>query len=235
MDQNIADLQKRRADNIVWNCAGDYTFAPDFKAYDSNGDADIYWNIIFGSARRHYEYEKLEKLFSMLDRYKNAAFYETLFWNALEPILFEAELRGRPVLERMRPAPAETALKLDAAMTTDEVVDAARRFFYERYGLYGDGRIRLKFRLPRFRRRVVDSFLQRGRIVIHDRDLYRGGAPLWNAGASPSTKLSEAELRAFLETKFGKSIYSDERVAETILKLVEMWHKQQIKKQEESR
>ena len=214
MDQNIADLQKRRADNIVWNCAGDYTFAPDFKAYDSNGDADIYWNIIFGSARRHYEYEKLEKLFAMLDRYKNAAFYETLFWNALEPILFEAELRGRPVLERMRPAPADTALKLDAAMTTDEVVDAARRFFYERYGLYGDGRIRLKFRLPRFRRRVVDSFLQRGRIVIHDRDLYRGGAPLWNAGASPSTKLSEAELRAFLETKFGKSIYSDERVAQ---------------------
>ena len=53
MDQNIADFQKRRADNIIWNCAKDYSFAPDFKAYDSNGDVDLYWNIIFGSARKH--------------------------------------------------------------------------------------------------------------------------------------------------------------------------------------
>ena len=35
--------------------------------------------------------------------------------------------------------------------------------------------------------------------------------------------------------KYFPKSYSDERVAETILKLVEMWHKQQIKKQEQSR
>ena len=52
-NQTVTDLQKRRADNIIWNCAEDYSFAPDFKAYDSNGDVDIYWNIIYGSARRH--------------------------------------------------------------------------------------------------------------------------------------------------------------------------------------
>ena len=46
MDRNITDLQKRRADNIIWNCAKDYSFAPDFKAYDSSGNVDIYWNII---------------------------------------------------------------------------------------------------------------------------------------------------------------------------------------------
>ena len=83
----------------------------------------------------------------MLDGYKNAAFYESVFWCALEPVLFERERRVRPVLERMRPAPAETELKLDAGMTTDEIVAAARRFFYERYGLYGEGKIRLKHRL----------------------------------------------------------------------------------------
>ena len=107
MEQNITDLQKRRADNIIWNCAKDYSFAPDFKAYDSNGDVDIYWNIIFGSARRHYEYGKLEKLFAMLDKYRDSAFYENLFWHALEPVLFRTELSGRPVLERIRPAPVE--------------------------------------------------------------------------------------------------------------------------------
>ena len=62
MDQNIADLQKRRADNIIWNCAEDYSFVPDFKAYDRSGSVDLYWNIIFGSARRHCEYAKLEAL-----------------------------------------------------------------------------------------------------------------------------------------------------------------------------
>ena len=159
MDQCITEFQKRRADNIIWNCAGDYSFAPDFKAYDSSGGADIYWNIIFGSARRRYEYEKLEALFSMLDKYRDAALYENIVWSALEPLLFRAELGERPVLARIRPAPAETELRFDAGMTTDEIVEAARRFFFDRYGLYGDGKMRLRYRLPRLRRMTVDSFL----------------------------------------------------------------------------
>ena len=209
---NITDLQKRRADNIIWNCAKDYSFVPDFKAYDADGNVDLYWNIIFGSARQHYEYKKLEKLFRTLDGYKNAAVYESDFWNALEPVLFETELRGRPVLERMRPEPKESELKFDAGMSTDEIVETARAYFYERYGLYGDGKIRLKHRLPRFRRLSVDSFLQRDISVIHEKDLYHGDEESWNHDFSLTTKLSESELRAFLETKFGKSIYPAEHV-----------------------
>ena len=91
MEQSITELQQRRAENIIWNCAKDYSFVPDFKAYDSHGNVDLYWNLIFGAARRHYEYGKLEKLFAMLDKYKNAAAYETVFWNALEPVLFRLE------------------------------------------------------------------------------------------------------------------------------------------------
>ena len=188
MEQNITDLQKRRADNIIWNCAKDYSFAPDFKAYDSSGNVDIYWNIIYGSARRHYEYGKLEKLFQMLDRYKNSAVFESIFWNALEPVLFRKELSGRPVLERIRPVPAETELKLNDEMTTDEIVDAAKAFFYERYGLYGDGKIRLKYRLPHFRRLSVDSFLQRDVVVIHEKDLYHGDEAAWRGDYSSAPK-----------------------------------------------
>ena len=211
-DQNISELQKRRADNIIWNCAEDYSFAPDFKAYDSNGRVDIYWNIIFGSARRHYEYEKLEELFAMLDKYKNSAVYETIFWNALEPVLFQTELSGRPVLERMRPEPVETELQFSAEMTTDEIVETAREYFYERYGLYGDGKIRLRYLMPHLRRFSVDSFLQRGPIVHHERGLYHGDINNWNGDFSFSNKMNESELRSFLETKFGKSIYPIEHV-----------------------
>ena len=212
MNENHTDLQKRRADNIIWNGAKDYSFVPDFRAYDGNGEVDLYWNIIFGSARRHYEYEKLEKLFSMLDKYKNAALYETLFWNALEPVLFQTELYGRPVLERMRPAPVETELQLNAEMTTDEIVDTAKQFFLEHYGLYGDGKIRLKYRLPHLKRLSVDSFLQRGRVFDHEPGYCHGEARSWDGDFSLSTKLNESELRAFLETKFGKSIYSMDRL-----------------------
>ena len=212
MNENHTDLQKRRADNIIWNGAKDYSFVPDFRAYSSNGEVDLYWNIIFGSARRHYEYEKLEKLFSMLDKYKNAALYETIFWNALEPVLFQTELQGRPVLEQMRPTPVETELKLNAEMTTDEIVDTAKQFFFEHYGLYGDGKIRLKYRLPHLKRLSVDSFLQRGRVFDHEPGYYHGEARSWDGDFSLSTKLNESELRAFLETKFGKSIYSTDRL-----------------------
>ena len=212
MNQNHTDLQKRRADNIIWNGAKDYSFVPDFRAYSSNGEVDLYWNIIFGSARRHYEYEKLEKLFSMLDKYKNAALYETIFWNALEPVLFQTELQGRPVLEQMRPTPVETELKLNAEMTTDEIVDTAKQFFLEHYGLFGDGKIRLKYRLPHLKRLSVDSFLQRGRVFDHEPGYYHGEARSWDGDFSLSTKLNESELRAFLETKFGKSIYSMDRL-----------------------
>ena len=214
MNENHTDLQKRRADNIIWNGAKDYSFVPDFRAYDGNGEVDLYWNIIFGSARRHYEYEKLEKLFSMLDKYKNAALYETIFWNALEPVLFQTELQGRPVLEQMRPTPVETELKLNAEMTTDEIVDTAKQFFLEHYGLFGDGKIRLKYRLPHLKRLSVDSFLQRGRVFDHEPGYYHGEARSWDGDFSLSTKLNESELRAFLETKFGKSIYSMDRLVQ---------------------
>ena len=78
MNQPPSELQKRRAENQIWASAKDYSFTPDFRAYDRNGEADLYWNILFGAARRHLDYAKLEPLFAMLDRYRNAAEYEAL-------------------------------------------------------------------------------------------------------------------------------------------------------------
>ncbi|MBO5543509.1 MAG: hypothetical protein J5949_02625 [Oscillospiraceae bacterium] len=219
MNQTIPDLQKRRAENIIWNSAQDYSFTPDFQAYDSEGHVDLYWNIIFGAARRHYEYGKLEKLFAMLDAYREADLYQAVFWRALEPVLFETELAGRPVLGKMRPEPAASELRFDASMTTDEIVETARQFFLERYGLYGDGKIRLKYRLPHLRRLSVDSFLQRGPAFVHRKGLYHADTPLWDGEYTLSTKMNESQLREFLETKFGKSIYSPGQILQLEKKL----------------
>ena len=83
MDE-ISELQKKRAINIIWNCAGRYDFAPDFKAYDSEGRAELYWNCIIGAVRKHYDYSKLEAVFRGIKQYEDADIYEGLLWLGLE-------------------------------------------------------------------------------------------------------------------------------------------------------
>ena len=58
----ILDSEKRRARNLIWNAAGDYSFEPDFKAYDEEGRADLYWNSIIGAARKNFGEEVLSPL-----------------------------------------------------------------------------------------------------------------------------------------------------------------------------
>jgi len=98
----VSELQKRRAENIIWNAAGDYSFRPDFRAYDAQGRAELYWNCIIGAVRRQYEYPKLEKLFASLADYEDADVYEGLLWLGLENAAYHRELAGRPVLRSLR-------------------------------------------------------------------------------------------------------------------------------------
>ena len=74
----VSENQKRRAENIIWTAADSYSFTPDFKAYDKDGCADIYWNCIIGAVRRHYEYPKLEELFRGIQQYEDPDDYEAL-------------------------------------------------------------------------------------------------------------------------------------------------------------
>ena len=101
MDE-VSELQKRRAINIIWNAARDYSFSPDFKAYDSDGRAELYWNCIIGAVRRHYEYAKLAKVFAAFTQYEESDCYEGLLWLGLENCVFLRELPERPALAALR-------------------------------------------------------------------------------------------------------------------------------------
>lgn len=98
----ISELQSKRAVNLIWNCAGSYDFTPDFKAYDSQGQADLYWNCIIGAVRRHYDYPELEKLFGAFMQYEDGDVYEGLLWLGLENCVFPKESAERPALEKLR-------------------------------------------------------------------------------------------------------------------------------------
>jgi len=102
MINEISELQKKRAINIIWNAANAYDFSPDFKAYDKDGAADLYWNCIIGAVRKHYEYNKIEKLFSSFLEHEESDTYEGLLWLGLENCVFQKEVLERPVLANLR-------------------------------------------------------------------------------------------------------------------------------------
>ena len=110
MTEQISDFEKKRAYNLIWNAAGDYSFLPDFRFYSEAGKADIYWNSILGLARRHYDYEQFRPIFRALEREEDADIYESLIWMGLENALVRKEEKDRPVLKTLQKDYAEAFL-----------------------------------------------------------------------------------------------------------------------------
>lgn len=118
--QEVSDLQKKRAYNLIWNAAADYTFAPDFKFYTEEGKADIYWNSILGLARKHYDYEQLKKLFRGLETEEEAGEYESLLWLGLENALVAKEQETRPALPELQRQYAQRYLNMYGGDLTED-------------------------------------------------------------------------------------------------------------------
>ena len=111
MTEEISDLQKKRAHNLIWNAAADYGFTPDFKFYTTGGQADIYWNSIFGLAHKYYDYGQLSRLFRGLEHEEEAGEYEALLWLGMENALVWKEKESRPALPVLQKQYAQAYLK----------------------------------------------------------------------------------------------------------------------------
>ena len=117
---SVSDLQRRRAINQIWNGAQDHSIAPDVKAYDSQGNAELYWNTILGAARRLYDYPKLAAVFRAFEQYDDAEVYEGLLWLGLENAIYGREVSERPVLERLRRDYAERFVREQRGCAPDD-------------------------------------------------------------------------------------------------------------------
>jgi len=106
----ILEQEKRRASNLIWNAAQDYDFEPDFKAFDEDGKADLYWNSIIGAVRKKYDTAVIEKLFSSLQGSENELLYEQLIWLGLEHAVYPLEASLRPAMPALRRNYAERIL-----------------------------------------------------------------------------------------------------------------------------
>lgn len=122
--EEVSKLQVKRAENMIWNAAGNYAFRPDFKAFDDDGQAELYWNCIIGAARKYYEYPKLAELFKALDQYEDSDTYEGLLWLGLENALYQKELPARPVLKALRTDYARALTRKLSYVEDDRFYDA---------------------------------------------------------------------------------------------------------------
>lgn len=252
----INELQRKRAANIVWNCAGSYDFRPDFRAYDADGQADLYWNCIFGAARRHYDYSVFEALFRAVQQYEDAEIYENLLWIGLEGCVYQHELGERPALSRLRQSYARqyvrensyaedfqfdkalslahfqrvlglkprldpymekllNELEFPPELTAQEISERANELLLRWF------QIRAEERKKERKNRLVQSFKRNKSkqdnrsfrrfgigLLQHPQNSYGGSAAEGGQSKELKTKMSAEELRRFMETKYGRSIYS---------------------------
>ena len=118
---DILDTEKRRARNLIWNAAGDYSFEPDFKAYDEEGRADLYWNSIIGAVRRNYGPEVIDGLFAAFHGSSEESLYEQLVWLGLENAVYQREAPRRPALPSLRRSYARRVLSHSGPVPPEEL------------------------------------------------------------------------------------------------------------------
>ena len=121
----ILEQEKRRASNIIWNAAQNYDFEPDFKAFDEEGRADLYWNSVIGAVRKKYDPQAIEKLFSSLRGSEDEILYEQLIWLGLEHAVYPLESVRRPALPALRKSYAQRILASVQRANLLEIVEEA--------------------------------------------------------------------------------------------------------------
>ncbi|MBO7727388.1 MAG: hypothetical protein J6S50_02560 [Oscillospiraceae bacterium] len=265
MIPEITELQKKRAENIIWSCAGSYSFSPDFKAYDRNGMADLYWNCIIGAVRKHYDYPVLEEVLRSFQQYEESDIYEGLMWLGLENCVFQKEAAERPVLCQLRQAYASAYVEQNKGIVTEdldflstlslahwkrvlgqestlsrydeklldelefspdldaaEIAARAKELFLRWFQIAAEEKKQKNhpFLLPVFKLHGNHTAKRRYRkfgigIADHPENLYGGvSADGREEKLELRTTLSAAELRAFIEAKYGSSVFSPQRTAE---------------------
>lgn len=106
MEQGQLTRPQRRALNIIWTAAGDYSFTPAFTAFLEDGEPDLYMNAIIGYVHKWYDPAVMEPLFDQISRSFFSETLDGLLWVALENCAFEKEAPLRPVLAELRAAHA---------------------------------------------------------------------------------------------------------------------------------
>ena len=95
---------ERRALNMIWTAAGDYTLVPGFVAYLKDGSPDLYLNTIMGFAYGHYGAQELDDYLMYLGHCWLGAVLVDMFWLGLEHATYQRSYGNMLTLENLRQA-----------------------------------------------------------------------------------------------------------------------------------
>lgn len=110
--QQLSDreMQERRAANLIWNTAEDYSVKPAYEAFQEDGQPDLYFNSIIGAVCKYYDFKQFQRLFYYFQQKPEGPLYEDLFWVGLESCVYSRAAAERPGLAQLRTAYARSFL-----------------------------------------------------------------------------------------------------------------------------
>lgn len=127
-------LEIKRAKNMIWSAARDYSFEPDFVGMKADGSADEYLNLVHGLVHKWLDYSAINGLFSSFSG-ENQELFEGLVWIGLEHAVYEKERKTRPVLSEMRLRYASENLEYQKKVSLTERLDLIHNgYFHEIMG-----------------------------------------------------------------------------------------------------
>ena len=106
----VSEFEKKRADNLILNSARDYSLHPEFRVFDKEGRAELYWNSVIGAVYRRSDRESLQTFYRSFRGRKEQFLLESLFWIGLECAVYPGEAAERPVFPSLRREYASEAL-----------------------------------------------------------------------------------------------------------------------------
>lgn len=101
----------RRAENIIWNAAGNYHFDPPYLAYYENGTPDPYFNLVIGLAHKWLDLDRIAAFLDQVAKGPKGDELTDLLWLGIENCVYEKELPQRPRLVDLRRRKAEAFFK----------------------------------------------------------------------------------------------------------------------------
>lgn len=125
-------LEIKRAKNMIWAAASDYSFDPCFVGLRHDGSADEYLNLIHGLVHKWLDYAVIDELLSSLS---GNELFEGLLWMGLEHAVYEREREFRPVLSELRRRYAAANLEYQRSVSLTERIDLLHNgYFHEILG-----------------------------------------------------------------------------------------------------
>lgn len=94
-------LEEKRAENLVWGAAGSYSFEPMYLAFEPDGSASLYLNLVIGLVYKWLEPEKIRSLLASISP-EDEELLAGIVWLGLEQAVYRKECRVRPVLAELR-------------------------------------------------------------------------------------------------------------------------------------